>query len=201
MKAFTESARPAILDLLKTTGGANAPALARALGVNVTAARQQLAILQREGLIQVRIERRKVGRPTHVYALTEKAEGLFPQSYGPFALTILRQLREHDGEAKIEQLLAQRTRELLKEYRKRTAGMTADQKLKELARIRAEEGYMAVCASGRLAEHHCPIAAIAAEFPQVCRFEKRLFEALLGRRLERTEHIASGGAACVYKTS
>ena len=199
MKAFSESDRPAILDLLKTSGGANAPTLATRLGVNVTAARQQLAVLQREGLVQVRVERRKVGRPTHVYALTEKAEALFPQSYGPFALSILRQLRDSDGEGKIEKLLEQRTRELLRDYRKRTAGMTADQKLKELARIRAEEGYMAVCSPGRLAEHHCPIAAIAAEFPQVCRFEKRLFEALLGRRLERTEHIASGDAACVYK--
>jgi predicted ArsR family transcriptional regulator len=199
MKAFTESDRPAILDLLKTAGGANAPALARALGVNVTAARQQLAVLQREGLVQVRVERRKVGRPTHLYALTAKAEALFPQAYGPFALTLLRQLRDHDGEKKIERLLEQRTQELLREYRRRTAGMNAGGKLKELARLRAEEGYMAVCSRGRLAEHHCPIAAIAAEFPQVCRFEKRLFEALLGLKLERTEHIASGGAACVYE--
>ena len=199
MKTYTEAARPAILDLLKTSGGANAPALAKQLGINTTAARQQLAVLQREGLVQARVERRKIGRPTHLYTLTEKAEALFPQAYGPFALTILRQLRESDGEAKIEKLLEQRTNELLKEYRRRTAGMTPVQKLQELARIRGEEGYMARCTGGRLAEHHCPIAAIAKEFPQVCRFEKRLFEALLGDRLERTEHIASGGAACVYE--
>jgi predicted ArsR family transcriptional regulator len=28
--------------------------------------------------------------------------------------------------------------------------------------------------------------------------EKKLFEAVLGRPLERTDHLASGGRACVY---
>ena len=198
MRAFTDAERPAVLDLLKLHGPLNAPALAKLRRVNVTAVRQQLAALIRERLVARRVVRRGVGRPTHVYALTEKAEALFPQGYGPLALSLLRQIRETDGDRKIETLLARRTREASKAYKDRLQGKSTAEKWAELARIRAEEGYMAAPVRGGLAEHHCPISAIAREFPQVCQAEKRLFEKVLGAPLARLEHLASGGRACVY---
>lgn len=198
MREYTEVDRPAILDLLKIHGPCNAPALAKHRGVALTAVRQQLAMLQREGLIRVRTEKRKVGRPTHLYLLTDKAEALFPQAYGPLALGLLRQIRDVDGDRKIDRLFERRTRALVASYKKRLAGMSVAEKMRELARIRAEEGYMARSENKGLSEHHCPIAAIAREFPQVCRFEKKLFEAVLGSPLDRTDHLASGGRACVY---
>lgn len=201
MRDYTEADRPAVLDLLKVHGPSNVPALARLRGVNANAVRQQLSALQREGLVEVRVERRRRGRPTHLYLLTAKAEALFPQAYGPMALALLRQIRELDGGRKIEALLARRMRELAAAYRKRLAGRSAAEKLRELARIRDEEGYIARVRGRSLCEHHCPIAAVAREFPQVCAYEKLLFEAVLGRRLERTEHLASGGRACVYVPS
>lgn len=198
VREFTEADRPALLDLLKIHGPSNIPRLAKLRGVNLTAVRQQLAMLQREGLVEVRVEKARVGRPTQLFALTDKADALFPQAYGPLALTLLRQLREVDGDRKIDQLFDRRTKSLIAAYRKRLAGKSIGEKWQELARIRAEEGYMARVEGKGLTEHHCPIAAIAREFPQVCRFEKRLFEAVLGGPLDRTDHLASGGRACVY---
>lgn len=198
MKEFSEADRPALLDLLKVHGPANAPDLAKLRGVSLTAVRQQLAVLEREKLLRVRVERRPVGRPTHLYALSDKAEALFPQAYGPFALGLLRQIREVDGEKKIDRLFERRTRAMIASYKKRLAGMTVAERWRELARIRAEEGYMADSQGAGLREHHCPIAAVAKEFPQVCRMEKKLFEAVLGKPLDRTDHLASGGRACVY---
>lgn len=198
MKEFSEADRPALLDLLKVHGPVNAPALAKLRGVTLTAVRQQLAVLEREKLIRVRVEKRPVGRPTHTYALSDKAEALFPQAYGPFALGLLRQIREVDGEKKIDQMFDRRTKSLVAAYKKRLAGKSLGEKWQELARIRAEEGYMARVEGKGLTEHHCPIAAIAKEFPQVCLFEKKLFEAVLGGPLDRTDHLASGGRACVY---
>jgi predicted ArsR family transcriptional regulator len=166
--------------------------------VNENAVRQQLVALQREGLVERRLERRKRGRPTHLFALTTKAEALFPNAYGPFALAILRQIRETDGAGKVETLLRKRTRTLAAAYRKRLTGKSLGDKVQELVRIRDEEGYMAGVRARGLVEHHCPIAAIAREFPLVCQMEKALFEAVLGMKLDRTEHLASGGRACVY---
>ena len=198
VREFTEADRPALLDLLKIHGPTNIPRLAKLRGVNLNAVRQQISMLQREGLVEVRVEKAPVGRPTQLYALTDKADALFPQAYGPLALTLLRQLREVDGEKKIDQMFDRRTKSLLAAYRKRLAGKSLGEKWQELARIRAEEGYMARVEGKGLTEHHCPIAAIAKEFPQVCLFEKKLFEAVLGGPLDRTDHLASGGRACVY---
>jgi predicted ArsR family transcriptional regulator len=198
VREFTEADRPALLDLLKIHGPTNVPRLAKLRGVNLNAVRQQLSMLQREGLVEVRVEKRRVGRPTQLYALSDKAEALFPQAYGPLALTLLRQLRDVDGEKKIDQMFDRRTKALIASYKKRLAGKSLGEKWQELARIRAEEGYMARVEGKGLTEHHCPIAAIAKEFPQVCRFEMRLFQAVLGTPLDRTDHLASGGRACVY---
>jgi predicted ArsR family transcriptional regulator len=198
VREFTEADRPALLDLLKIHGPSNIPSLAKLRGVSLNAVRQQLNMLQREGLVEVRFEKRKVGRPTQVFALTEKADALFPQAYGPLALTLLRQLKEMDGDKKVDQIFDRRTKSLIATYKKRLAGMSLGDKWQELARIRAEEGYMARVEGKGLTEHHCPIAAIAKEFPQVCLFEKKLFEAVLGGPLDRTDHLASGGRACVY---
>jgi predicted ArsR family transcriptional regulator len=200
MGEYTESERPRTLDLLKIHGPANVPGLARLLGVNPNAVRQQLEALHREGLVDMRTARRGVGRPTQLWSLTPKAESLFPQAYGAMAVDLLRRLREIDGEGKIQKLFERRTRELLKEYRKRLQGKPAPERLRELARIRDREGYMARTSPGGLTEHHCPIAALAKEFPLVCQYEKLLFEAALGVKVDRTRHIASGDAACVYKT-
>jgi len=197
--AFIETRRPRILDLLKRGGPSNVPALARVLGINPTAVRQQIAVLQREGLVQAQTERRGVGRPTFVYSLTEKAEKLFPQAYAPMALAFLRLLRRTQGESAVDRFFSLRARDLASAYRRRLQGLSAPQKLQELARIREEEGYMASSGAESLTEHHCPISAIAAEFPQACRVEHRLFEQVLGRRLRRVEHIASGDRACVYR--
>lgn len=200
MVEYTEAERPRTLDLLKIHGPANVPGLARLLGVNPNAVRQQLEALHREGLVDVRTARRGVGRPTQIWSLTPKSESLFPQAYGTMAVDLLRRLREIDGERKIAKLFARRTKELLKAYRKRLAGKTEAERLRELARIRDREGYMARANPGGLTEHHCPIAALAREFPLVCRYEQLLFEAALGMKVDRTQHIASGDAACVYRT-
>ena len=198
MAEYTEARRPATLDFLKIHGPSNIPRLAKLRRVNPTAVRQQLIALEREGLVVRRTERQKRGRPTHVYALTPKSESLFPQAYGPMALTLLRELRRMDGEEKVEHVLERRTKEVSTRYRRRLAGLTTQQKMVELARIRDEEGYMARGRAGTLQENHCPIAAVAREFPQVCRYEKKLFEQVIGRPLERTHHLGSGDRACVY---
>ncbi|HEY3225619.1 MAG TPA: ArsR family transcriptional regulator [Planctomycetota bacterium] len=200
MTEYTEAERPRSLDLLKIRGPMNVPGMARLLGVNPNAVRQQLEALHREGLVEVRVERRRVGRPTQLWALTPKAEALFPQAYGTMAVDLLRRLREIDGEGKISKLFARRTKDLLKAYRRRLAGKSGEERLRELAKIRDREGYMARAQAAGLTEHHCPIAAIAREFPLVCRYEQLLFEAALGMKVERTRHIASGDDACVYKT-
>ena len=48
----------------------------------------------------------------------------------------------------------------------------------------------------QLCQHHCPVAHVAAEFPQLCEAETAAFAQLLGTHVQRLATIARGDAAC-----
>ena len=47
-----------------------------------------------------------------------------------------------------------------------------------------------------LCQHHCPIAHVAAEFPQLCEAETALFSKVLGTHVQRLATIAHGDGVC-----
>jgi len=52
-------------------------------------------------------------------------------------------------------------------------------------------------ASGeQLCQHHCPVAHVAAEFPQLCEAETEAFGRLLGTPVQRLATIAHGDGIC-----
>jgi len=71
---------------------------------------------------------------------------------------------------------------------------------KALAEALTREGYAAstrrVGTGEQLCQHHCPVAHVAAEFPQLCEVETAAFAALLGTHVQRLSTIARGDAAC-----
>jgi len=78
-------------------------------------------------------------------------------------------------------------------------------RVRVLAAIRREQGYMAVCvtrADGSLLlrENHCPICVAAKSCQGLCREELGLFRTVLGTRaqVERTDHIIAGASRCAY---
>ncbi|MDR3081069.1 MAG: transcriptional regulator, partial [Streptomyces sp.] len=48
----------------------------------------------------------------------------------------------------------------------------------------------------QLCQHHCPVAHVAAEFPQLCEAETEAFAQLLGTHVQRLATIARGDNAC-----
>jgi predicted ArsR family transcriptional regulator len=196
-----------ILYLLKSKGPQSAAQLARRLQVTPMGARHHLYRLAAGGLVEFSDERRKVGRPARVWRLTARAAGRFPESHAELTLELIASVRAAFGEKGLDRLLAERTRRQLKEYRARlkTAGGSAAERVRALAAIRREQGYMAECiARGDgtlvLAENHCPICVAAKSCQGLCREELKLFQAVLGRdlRVERSEHIIAGARRCAY---
>ena len=95
--------------------------------------------------------------------------------------------------------------QMLESYRDRLAGVTSvGGKLRRLADIRSEEGYMAqVQRDGDgwlLTENHCPICAAATRCRGFCRNELALFRAVLGEgvSVERVEYLLESGERCAY---
>src|SRR5262249_51806108 len=81
-----------------------------------------------------------------------------------------------------------------------------ERKLRELAKVRSEEGYMAEIkkeddGNFLLVENHCPICAAANACQGFCSTELDLSRSVLGPgvNVERAEHIIKGDQRCVYR--
>jgi predicted ArsR family transcriptional regulator len=201
--------RRAIMQLLKTEGAMGSGALARRLKVTPMAVRQHLYALQREKLVTA--EERPVprGRPAKHWTLTAAASRLFPEAYAELSVALITALQETFGAAGVQRLLGTRLTRQQADYAARVPrSAPLEKKLRELARVRTAEGYMAeVRREGRGAflfiENHCPICAAATACQGFCATELDLFRSVLGPevRVERSEHIIAGDRRCVYEIS
>lgn len=197
------STREEILYLLKTHGPLSAGDIAEKLGISEMAVRRHLSTLERDNLVRTTRVRQTMGRPAHLFGLTEKADALFPKHYADFALELLKDLVAEDGTEKMEELLARREERLRERYQPHMAGKTLRERVATLAALQNEKGYMADWnAEGDrrfvLTERNCPIVRVAQEFLQVCQCELRLFRALLAADVKQVQCIAQGGQHCVY---
>lgn len=207
--ATTVRTRRALVHLLKQEGPLEAQALAERLHVSAMAVRQHLYALHKEQLVTYREVPRPLGRPAKQWQLTPAADRLFPEAYAELTLSLLTSVTEAFGPAGLERLLTIRSQQQVAAYRTRIgAHDPLPQRLKALATIRTEEGYMAEVqaqADGSfvLVERHCPICVAATACTGLCRNEIEVFQDVLGLEvtIERTEHMVAGALRCAYRVS
>ena len=183
-------------------GPSTAAALADRLGLTPAAVRRHLDGLLAEGLLEVREARstgpRGRGRPAKVFALTAAGRDAFYQAYDDLAVGALRFLAEQAGEEAVRGFARARVAELEARYAPRTVGPA---RLDGLAAALSADGYAAVVRTApggavQLCQHHCPVAHVAAEFPQLCEAETEVFARLLGTHVQRLSTIATGSNVC-----
>jgi predicted ArsR family transcriptional regulator len=203
--------RRAVARLLMEQGPCTAAAVASALALSAPAVRRHLDALLDAGEAEMRDALRRGprgrGRPAREYLLTDAGRARFGHGYDDLAVSALRFLAEHGGESAVRAFAEHRTVELLGPPERVTAGAaTTTDRVTALARVLAARGYAAqirevgAVAGGRpgvqLCQHHCPVAHVAAQFPELCEAETRAFAELLGTHVQRLSTIARGGAAC-----
>jgi len=190
--------------------GPSAPEdLANTLGASRTGVLQQLHALEADGLVSRRSVRHGVGRPRHVYDVTDAAQDLFPTNYDGLALGLLAAIRSIGGDRLVNDVFEERRRTTGDRVRQRLAErLPVDAPLidraRELAVIQDEQGYLAEAMVGadgviRLVERNCAIHRIAADTTVACQAELELFREILGPDVERETHIAAGDRCCTYR--
>ncbi|WP_106797331.1 metalloregulator ArsR/SmtB family transcription factor [Rhizobium sp. H4] len=195
-----------ILILIKTDGPQLASAIGDALGISGEAARQQLARMAEEGLVEpVTVAAAGRGRPRQLWHLTAAGNRRFPDGHAELTTNLLATLVDQLGATALDTVISAREAETLKRYRQEleTAGDLAA-RVEGLAAIRTREGYMAdswreADGSFMLVENHCPIYAAASACAGFCRSELETFRAALGAEVERSEHILAGARRCAYR--
>jgi predicted ArsR family transcriptional regulator len=146
------------------------------------------------------------GRPARQYLLTDAGRVRFGHGYDELAVSALRFLDQHAGPEAVRGFARSRVAELLgPEAPRITAAGGPRARADALARVLRARGYAAQIhpaqtrdagAGVQLCQHHCPVAHVAAEFPQLCEAETHAFAEVLGTHVQRLATIARGGAAC-----
>lgn len=203
--------RHLVARLLLEQGPVSAAVIAEELGLSAPAVRRHLDALLADGEAGERpaptLGHRGRGRPPKHFALTEAGRARFGHAYDDLAVSALRFLREHGGQEAVRAFAEARMASLLDSRRARmtrspTSGDGAGDKerVADLANLLSREGYAAstrTLGSGeQLCQHHCPVAHVAAEFPELCEAETAAFAEALGTHVQRLATIARGDAVC-----
>ncbi|WP_235927888.1 helix-turn-helix transcriptional regulator [Goekera deserti] len=201
--------RDRVSALLLEHGPQTATELAALLGVSPAAVRRHLDALTAAGRVQERAtpgEHRGRGRPARRFHLTDAGRSAFPHAYDDLALTALRFVAAQGGPDAVRAVAEQQLAGL--EQRCSTAVAAATQadggqpvdRAQALAVALSAEGYAAtstaIASGGQLCQHHCPVAHVAAEFPQLCEAETAVIGRLVGTHVQRLATIAHGDGVC-----
>lgn len=198
--------RAAVARLLMEQGPVTAASVATELELSGPAVRRHLDAMIADGEADTRrptatARPRGRGRPAKEYILTDAGRVRFGHGYDDLATSALRFLTEQAGPDAVEGFARRRVWDLLGADRAEiTAPDAPEDRADALARVLTARGYAAQARdAGRgvqLCQHHCPVAHVAAEFPELCEAETKAFAELLGTHVQRLATIARGDAAC-----
>jgi len=198
--------RDRVADLLLQMGAATASELGSALGLSPAGIRRHLDAMLVEGLVESRERptrgRRGRGRPARVFTLTDAAREALPHTYDGLASAALRWIADQGGPQAVAAFAGAQVAAL--EERCRAAMLEARDdplaRAEALASALTAEGYAAeasvIASGGQLCQHHCPVAHVAAEFPQLCEAETQVISRLVGTHVQRLATIANGDGVC-----
>ncbi|MEU4080137.1 helix-turn-helix transcriptional regulator [Streptomyces venezuelae] len=179
--------------------------LAGRLSLTQAAVRRHLDALVAENVVEAREQRvygaRARGRPAKVFALTDCGRDAFDQSYDSLAVEALRWIeRNAGGEAAVAAFARDRIEAQAGAYREAVESAEPDQRTEALAKALTADGYAATARNApvgeQLCQHHCPVAHVAEQYPQLCEAETEFFSRLLGTHVQRLATIAHGDGVC-----
>lgn len=196
--------RDRVAQSILAEGPSTAVALAARLELTPAAVRRHLDHLLADGVIEAREQRvtghRGRGRPAKVFAITDVGRDAFEQAYDDLAVHALRFLADSAGDEAVLEFARHRVGELERRYRPIVDAVPEEDRPQVLAEALTADGYAASVrtapSGGQVCQHHCPVAHVAAEFPQLCDAETEVFARLLGQHVQRLATIAHGDGVC-----
>lgn len=198
----TRSSRDDILRFLKVRGAATVQELSGATGLSANAIRHHLARLAGDGIVTERTRRSGVGRPSHVYALTVAAEGVFPKRYQELLNAVLESAA---ARGMLNELLDDVAASLAGSVKAELAGLPPRARLLALMQ-RLDYGDML----GRLAnteggwEFHafnCVYRDTGERFEAVCDLLPKVVRIATGMEAERVRCQRDGNRSCHFAGS
>jgi len=194
--------RDAIARSILENGPSTASTLSQRLALTPAGIRRHLDLLVADGILEARDPRvgstRGRGRPSKVFLMTDEGRSQFEHSYDDLAVAALKFMAAHSGDHLVNAFAESRAEDI---ERKATPYLAKRaKKVDALATFLTEQGYAASVekrgTGEEICQHHCPIAHVAAQYPQLCEAETQAFSRLLGTHVQRLATIAHGDGVC-----
>jgi predicted ArsR family transcriptional regulator len=200
-----KATRLAVLDTLKERGRASVNDLAEAVGVKPVTVRHHLNTLQADGLVCVQEERQSVGRPRHIYSLTEAGQSQFPQKYHVLVERMLDQLKDTMPPEMVGQFLQQLATQVADGVRTELERLPVEEQLVRLVDVLSNEGFMAQWERAgdtiRLTEYHCPYYFVGQRHPEVCTIDETIIRIALDANVMKSTCLLHGDSACTFEVA
>ena len=194
--------RDAVARSILENGPSTAAALSEKLGFTPAGIRRHLDLLVLDGILEAREPHQALsrgrGRPSKVFVMTDGGREKFEHSYDDLAVAALKFMAAQSGGQLVQAFAQSRADDI--ERKALAFSAKKSQKNQALATFLTEQGYAASIegkpTGDQLCQHHCPIAHVAAEFPQLCEAETEAFSRILGTHVQRLATIAHGDGVC-----
>lgn len=200
---FFQTTRGKIVEELRRRGSASAADLASQFGLSPNAVRQQLVLLERDGLVVERAVRRGPTKPTLDFSLTPAADKLFPQNYDKMLSAVLREVKELYGEPGIEKIFDGISKRAVEKARLKITSSDPEEKVAQLTEVLRDNGvvadYSLVDGKYILAEHSCPYSGVVKEHPEMCQVIHHVIDETIGGEHEQIESLTTGGKSCRFE--
>lgn len=195
--------RQKIINYLKRSDWMTVADLSKRVGITPMAVRQHLLALDRQGIVRNVVRKTGIGRPVFLYGLTEKAEGIFPKSYGSFINDVFGTIIDLEGSDKLEDIFKRRKERLLNDKFRVISGISGvHEKVSMMAEMLEREGYMTEFEKQSdgyvLKQFNCPISDVSSNYPEPCKYELELYKDIFGDGIVRHECMSEGGTSCTY---
>ncbi|GED98074.1 helix-turn-helix transcriptional regulator [Gordonia crocea] len=199
--------RQAVVELLGADGPLTAGDIADRLGISPAGVRRHLDALLATGDVETAQTgqgfgggQRGRGRPAKWFQLTAAGRGKLRHAYDDLASAALRALRSAGGDDAIAAFAHERIERVTAEVVPAADADAVPDTIEQIASALTGAGYAAntraVGSGVQICQHHCPVAHVAAEFPELCEAETQRFTELLGTHVQRLATIANGDCAC-----
>ena len=194
--------RDAIARSILENGPSTASTLSKRLALTPAGIRRHLDLLVADGILEARDPRvgsaRGRGRPSKVFLMTDEGRSQFEHSYDDLAVAALKFMAAQSGDHLVTAFAESRAEDIERKATPFLAKRT--KKVDALATFLTEQGYAASVekrgTGEEICQHHCPIAHVAAQYPQLCEAETQAFSRLLGTHVQRLATIAHGDGVC-----
>ncbi len=195
-----------IMQLLKREGQSDLEGLSKKLSISQMAVYKHVKELEARGLLDHQVRRIGVGRPRLVFRPSAASSGVYPKGYSKVVTAAVDFVQDRLGKEGLEGVFGRMQERAFADYSQRLGDGGLSERVRKLAALRDADGYMAEAHATKsgmveLIHRNCPVSCTAVKHPELCEAERRMYERLVGAKVEAVRVDPEGTDGCRFRVA